>query len=153
MTRIVPLLVLAFACGSRERPNVVHKDASVHPDATDWTRRFDFDGDRQPDVVDVRFSGGGHCCYTLAVHLTKTNSVVEIPFELDGGYVGGLSLDQPERFDVVVGPDGIATLRMQIATYGGRADDIPADWRRNFGITSHNIEVDLRDGRIHARDR
>jgi hypothetical protein len=53
----------------------------------------------------------------------------------------------------MVGPDGIATLKMQIATYGGRADDIPADWRRNFGIASHNIEVDLRDGRIHARDR
>jgi hypothetical protein len=42
-----------------------------------------------------------------------------LPFELDGGYPGGLDLSQPERFAVTTAPLGAARLVIEVATYGG----------------------------------
>lgn len=152
------MLIALVACSGRDRKPAIRDDASTaSPPPTDatasWSRQFDFDGDGAPDVVDVAFSGGGHCCYTLAVHLTKTGRTVAIPFELDGGYVGGLSLAQPDNFNIEVGPDGVATMTMTIATYNGRGEELPAEWQRTYGIHSHAIRVDLRDGTLRAEDR
>ena len=126
-------------------------DASSRGDA--WKTQFDFDGDGRPDRIDVSFSGGAHCCYTLAVHTTKSDRVVAVPFELDGGYVGGLSLADPKRFAVVKGADGVAKLVMEVAVYAGRPQPIPADWTTRYGIHTHSIEVEIRSGILRARDR
>ncbi|NVB77879.1 MAG: hypothetical protein HOV81_05740 [Kofleriaceae bacterium] len=157
VARLVMLVTLA-ACGARgPRPAIRNDVSTTLPPPTDptapWTQRFDFDGDHVPDVVDVAFSGGGHCCYTLAVHLTKTGRTVAVPFELDGGYVGGLSLDQPDNFNIEVAPDGVATMTMSIATYNGRGEAIPVEWQRTYAIHSHSIRVTLRDGTVRAEDR
>ena len=116
----------------------------------DWTERFDFDGDGLRDRVVVSFSGGAHCCYTVAVETSRGRRVA-IPFELDGGYVGGLDLSRPDHFGVVVDAGGVASFAMEIATYNGEALPIPRAWKRRWGIASHRIRVHLRDGRLRVR--
>ena len=116
----------------------------------DWASRFDFDGDHIPDPISVAYSGGGHCCYTVSVALSRTHRDLDIPFQLDGGYVGGFDLSQPWNFDVKVGADGVAKLWMRIASYAGRPDPIPLEWVSRYGIHSHAIWVTLRDGTVHA---
>lgn len=128
-------------------------EVSVAQSDDEWTTRYDFDGDGRPDRIDVSFSGGAHCCYLLAVHTSKNNRVVAIPFEIDGGYVGGLSLAQPGHFDIKKGRNGVARFQIQIAVYGGRPRPIPAKWTNRFGIHTHSIEVEIRSGRLRALDR
>lgn len=155
------LLTTLTACSAnarkpatRDLANTATPAPSDAADATvPWNERFDFDGDGAPDVVDVAFSGGAHCCYTLAVRLTRTGRTVAIPFELDGGYVGGLSLALPDNFNIEVGPDRVAMMTMRIETYNGQPEPIPPEWQRAYGIHSNSIRVDLRDGTLRAADR
>ncbi len=77
-----------------------------------WTSRYDLDGDQRVDPIEVDFSGGAHCCYTLAVELSASGRRVTIPFQLDGGYVGGLDLGDPDNFAIEVDASGVAALRL-----------------------------------------
>lgn len=120
---------------------------TAHPPR--WQERFDFDGDGRPDRVEVDFSGGAHCCYRIAVTLGDGKRI-ELPFELDGGYVGGLDLSQPDRFDVLVGADGRAALRVEIATYDGEPRPIPPAWTKELGVRSHRIAVRFDGSRPHV---
>jgi hypothetical protein len=113
---------------------------------TSWTRSHDFDGDGKRDVVAVDYTNGAHCCYKLTVSLSANERVIAIPFDIDGGYLGGLSLERPENFTVEVGGDGVSAFVMSIATYGGRWDPIPLEWMRRYGARSHRIRVSLRGG-------
>lgn len=118
-------------------------------DTLPWTRRFDFDGDGIPDRIDVKFSGGAHCCYVLAVATSASRAVTQIPFELDGGYPNGLDLSRPAQFDIQVDGQGVARLVMEIATYGGEPQPLPPSWNRQWGVRSHHIAVSLVQG-LHA---
>ena len=162
--------MLLVACSSREQAVVSSKhdaavvahtaDAGVADTATidavpgagdpHWAKRFDFDGDHIPDEIASTFSGGAHCCYTLSVKLSQSGRVVAVPFELDGGYPGGLDLSQPGNFHVELGADGVASLWMRIASYGARSEAIPLAWVRDYGIHSHLIRVELRGGTLHV---
>jgi len=133
-------------------PTATPKSTPTSNASTSWRDRFDFDGDGQVDRIDVSFSGGAHCCYTLAVDLSRSAHRVDVPFELDGGYVGGLSLANPDAFDVRVGPDGVAAFFMHVATYAGTDEPIPIAWRRAYGFRTNRILVDLRSGAVHATD-
>jgi len=105
-----------------------------------WQERFDFDGDGRPDRIDVDFTGGAHCCYRISV--TRGAGVrTELPFDLDGGYIDGLDLSKPDRFDVVVGSDRRAALRMEIATYNGEPQPIPPALTKELGVRSHRVSV------------
>jgi len=156
------LVMLPFGCARGDPARIIVGDSvdaadsstatmpSTAPaNALPWTERFDFDGDGERDRVDVDFTGGAHCCYLLSITMTS-RGVVALPFEIDGGYVGGLSLERPDNFDVEVGSDGVATLVMTVATYAGRALPIPAAWTRDFGVRSHSIRVDARSGTIRV---
>src|SRR5882672_5605279 len=79
-----------------------------------WETAYDFDGDGLADRVEVSFSGGAHCCYTLEIATTSRARPIAIPYELEGGYVHGLDLSMPEQFGVEVGADGVATLLMEV---------------------------------------
>jgi hypothetical protein len=149
--RIWPGIAMCMlACSGSKRSPPVRSDAPVADAGTfqladqSWMRSHDFDGDGKRDLVDVELSGGAHCCYRLTVALSS-GPVVALPFELDGGYVGGLSLDRPENFTVAVDADGVARLVMTIATYAGRFEPIPLVWVR-LGARSHRIAVSLRGG-------
>ncbi|MFT3699402.1 MAG: hypothetical protein QM831_40010 [Kofleriaceae bacterium] len=127
-------------------------DASaIEPNRPDWKVSYDFDGDHVPDMVTTAYSGGAHCCYKVSVGLSKSRTVVELPFELDGGYVTGLDLSRPS-FEIEVGDNGIATFHMEIARYGLDYEPIPLEWTKTYGIHSHSIEVSLRDGHIHVEN-
>lgn len=116
-----------------------------------WQTSHDFDGDHLADRIEVEFTGGAHCCYRLSIALSGTGAVVPIPFELDGGYVGGLTLARPENF-TIEDRDGGASLVMTIATYGGRNLPIPGEWKSAYGVTSHRVRVTLRGSTLEVRD-
>ena len=147
------LLLLVCACSTKPSPRPVHDDARRRADAApidaanpNWANAYDFDGDHVPDAIRTTYSGGGHCCYKIAVGLSASRKVIELPFELDGGYESGFDLSQPWNFAIDVAPDGIASLRMRIASYSGRAEAIPLEWVKQYGIRGHGIRVSLRDG-------
>jgi hypothetical protein len=161
------LVLLAYACSSksaskpRDDAAIVqhHVDASPAGDAIvadamdpNWAHAYDFDGDHVPDTIASSFSGGAHCCYKVSVGLSASHRVVDLPFELDGGYLGGLDLSQPGNFAVELGADGVAQLRMRIASYGASAEAIPLEWVRTYGIRSHSIRVALRGGVVHVEN-
>jgi hypothetical protein len=168
--RLAVALAVVAACSDREpaavpRPgpptSAVPLDGPT-PDAaardaraadTSWTHTHDLDGDGKPDAVAVGYTGGAHCCYRLAVTLSTTGKIVPIPFELDGGYPDGLTVDRPESFALEVAPTGTTVLVMRVATYSGRPERIPLDWVRTFGARSHRIAVSLRGGVLRVENR
>jgi hypothetical protein len=148
-----------MACSGSKAPTVSSDAASdaALPDAAafaladlSWMHSHDFDGDGKRDVVDVEFTGGAHCCYRLTVTLSSGRAIA-LPFDLDGGYVGGLTLERPANFTVEVGADGVARFVMTIAAYGGRFEPIPAEWVR-LGVRSHRIAVSLRTGALEIEN-
>lgn len=117
-----------------------------------WTQAYDFDGDNKNDSIEVTFTGGAHCCYRLAVRLSATGTTHRLPFELDGGYVGGLDLSQPQRFSIRTSPNGAPELNMQIATYNGVSQPLPPGWKQRYGIRSHRIGISFVRDQMRVRD-
>ena len=108
----------------------------------------DLDGDGRLDRIDLSFTGGAHCCYRVAVHLSSTGADIALPFQLDGGGPG-------PRDTLDVGDhdgDGASDLRMTIETYNGERLPIPRRWKRRYGIRTHTILVSFRRGRLRVRD-
>lgn len=120
------------------------------PDPRSWETGFDFDGDGVADEIEVRFTGGAHCCYELTLAL-GTGARFTLPFLLDGGYVGGLDLSQPDRFSIGDHDgDGRPDLRAWIGTYND--EDVPLSRAlRRRGIRTHHILVDVVRGRPRYR--
>lgn len=125
--------------------------AEIAPQA-DWQSAFDLDGDGRNDTIHSVFSEGAHCCYRISVTLTRTGATIDLPFELDGGYVGGLNLSQPDRFDVRKGDAPLPEIVMEIATYNGEPRSIPDEWKHRYGFSTHHIAVSFPDGKLRARD-
>ncbi len=119
---------------------------------TPWTHSFDLDGDGQDDIIEVEYTGGAHCCYRLKVHLSSNRDTHKLPFQLDGGYIGGLDLSRPERFDIRITDGRLPELVMEIETYNGEPQPIPADWTQRFSITTHRIAVGFSGGALRVRD-
>lgn len=117
-----------------------------------WTDAYDFDGDGRNDHVEARHSGGAHCCYTLTVQLSASGRRQALPFQLDGGYVGGLDLSKPQQFSIRAAPGAAPELLMQIETYNGVPQPLPPEWLRQYGIRSHRIGVSFPGGRMVVRD-
>jgi hypothetical protein len=126
--------------------------APVDGEDTPWTQAYDFDGDSKNDTIEVMFTGGAHCCYGLTVRLSATGTIYRVPFELDGGYVGGLDLSQPHRFTICTSPNGVPEFIMQIATYNGVEQPLPSVWTQLYGIRSHYIGVSFVHGHMQVRD-
>jgi hypothetical protein len=152
--RSLALLLLAAAAPARAD---VSPPAAGEAQRIPWQQRYDLDGDGRRDRIEVSFSGGAHCCYTIAVWLSSTGKRLAIPFEIDGGYVGGLDLSRKEHFDVFVqhggGEPDEPVLKMEILTYGSsKLEPIPRSWRRRWGVDSHYIAVHLRGGRMRVEN-
>ena len=123
--------------------------ARTHMPLPSWRTAFDLDGDGIPDRIEDTFTGGAHCCYRIDIVASASGRRIRVPFELDGGFVMGLDLSQPSRFAVGdFDGDGVAEIRMEIATYNGERISLPLRWRRRFGVRSHRIVVSLRRGRL-----
>lgn len=143
----VAAILLLVACRSSLSRTLAETDASLH-----WTRAFDFDGDHRNDDVAVSFSGGAHCCYGLVVRLTSTGEAHRLPFQLDGGYVGGLDLSRPDRFDIRETDGGLPEIVMVIESYNGVLRPIPKAWTDQYGFRTNRIAVGFPGGQLRIRD-
>lgn len=120
--------------------------------AVPWQQAFDLDGDGKKDKVNVAYTGGAHCCYRFSVDLSSTGQSHHLPFELDGGYVGGLDLSRPSHFGIR-GTDGsIPEIVMEISTYNGAPVPLPAQWRHRYGIDTHYVAIGFAEGKLRIRD-
>ena len=91
-------LACALVCAAS--PAIADATAPSPARAIPWQERFDLDGDGVRDRIEVGFSGGAHCCYSLAVDLSSRGRRVPLRYEIEGGYVYGLDLSRPDHFDV-----------------------------------------------------
>jgi len=131
---------------SNEIPSYVNKST--------WLEQFDLDGDGKNDYIGYEFTGGGHCCYKIEVTLSSDEIERKFPFEMDGGYVGGLDNSNPQQFDIRdIDNDGLPEILMEIATYNGSPYPIPKSWKKKFGIKSHHIVIEYEKGKLIVRDQ
>jgi len=118
-----------------------------------WTTQFDFDGDGSNDTIKYFYSGGAHCCYTIAVELTGNNRVYNYPFEMDGGYMYGLDLSQTDHFNIKdYDKDGLPEIFMEINTYNGEKFPLPLEWTQEYGIKSNYIIIEYKNNELVVRD-
>ena len=124
---------------------------TVRAQTPPWRGAHDFDGDGRRDLILVEFSGGAHCCYRVGIRFDDGLAIM-LPFEIDGGYAGGLSLDQPERFSVRTSTQGLPELAIEISTYNGEMSPIDPKWQRGFGIETNRILVCFPNRGLVVRD-
>jgi hypothetical protein len=126
---------------------------TVRHSKADWLEQFDFDGDGLNDQVLFHYSGGAHCCYTLEVILTSNKKSVKYPFQMDGGYVGGVDDSRPDQLKIEdIDRDGLPEIVVQIETYNGKSHTIPKAWQKQYGITTNKVVIEYEDGQLHTRD-
>ncbi|HLA55489.1 MAG TPA: hypothetical protein VK623_05290 [Flavobacterium sp.] len=126
---------------------------SFHGESLDWKTGYDFDGDGKNDTVSDAFSGGAHCCYLVSVYLTSNDSTIKIPFELDGGYVSGLDLSNPDNFFVKdYNADGLPDLFLHIHQYNGQESRIPRNITKKYKIKTNRIFVSFKNAKTNYWD-
>ena len=137
------LFILVTACAHQAVPN----DTSV-------IGGYDFDGDGIPDRLLYAYTGGGHCCYHIGFYLSAAHTTAWFPFDIDGGYGGGLDNSQPDRFLIAdLDNDGRAEVFAQINTYNGKLMDLPFVWQAEYGIHTHTVIFDYADGTLTVKDK
>jgi hypothetical protein len=147
MYGVLIVCIIVCACAGK------HKNALYTKPETHWSVQFDFDGDGNNDRIVYRFTGGAHCCYLISVLLSSDQTLREYPFEMDGGYEGGLDLGNPSRFDIKdFDGDGLPEIFMEINTYNDEIYEIPLEWTKEYGITSNYIVIDYKDAKLIVVD-
>lgn len=118
-----------------------------------WLNSFDIDGDSINDQIDFDFSGGSHCCYKINIVLSSDKIERKFPFEMDGGYVGGVDNSQPNQFDIRdIDADNLPEIVMQIQTYNNKKSPLPKKWKKQYGITSNYIVIEYANRKLLVRD-
>ena len=118
-----------------------------------WKTKYDFDGDKKNDSVEVNFSGGAHCCYTISLTLTTTQQKYVIPFELDGGYIYSFDLSNPENFFIKdYNNDGLSDMYLHIYAYNDEDFEIPAKIKSKYKIKTNRIFISFKNGEMVCWD-
>jgi hypothetical protein len=118
-----------------------------------WLDTFDIDGDSINDHIYFDYSGGAHCCYKINIVLSSDKKVRNFPFEMDGGYVGGVDNSQPNQFDIRdIDQDGLPEIIMRIQTYNEKSGTIPKNWKDDYGVISNFIVIEYIGGQIKIGD-
>ena len=166
------LLVLATAAACGIEPNPAAKNdnteklsakdtTAAEPEAfekemhksMEFLEHRDLDGDEKDDLISFDFTEGAHCCYRLHVSLSSVNKEQAFPFNMDGDYVWGVDGSQPEHFNIAdFDNDGLEEIFMEIETYNGELSPIPKAWQEEYGISTHYILVDFKDGKLKVYD-
>lgn len=100
---IILILLLAHGCISNnqeENKQVSQQNSDTNIHKKSWQQSYDFDEDQKIDSIFYTYSGGAHCCYTLSIKLSSNQERTEIPYLIEGGYLGGLDLSQPDNFNI-----------------------------------------------------
>ncbi len=118
-----------------------------------WLDQFDLDGDGIKDHIYFDFSGGAHCCYKINIVLTSDKKERTFPFEMDGGYIGGIDNSKPDQFDIRdIDNDRLPEILMRIQTYNGGSKAIPVKWQTEYGIKSNHIVIEYKGEQLTIRD-
>ena len=156
---IAVLLVGAACGGSRSDPPAATSNLQPPPPTASrpqlparWDELYDLDGDGKNDRIVSEFTGGAHCCYRIGAALSSTGETTVFPFELDGGYPGGLDLSQPDRFSIRTRTGSLPEIVYQIATYDGESQPLDPVWTQRWGIRSHRVALCFASGKPQARD-
>lgn len=92
MSKLLLFALLGLLIGCTN-PNTLEQDLS-------WQSRYDFDQDNKIDTISYTYSGGAHCCYYLSINLSSLQQEVEIPYEIEGGYMF-FDLSKPDNFNIL----------------------------------------------------
>ena len=118
-----------------------------------WLDTFDLDGDGKNEHVYFDYTNGGHCCYIINIALTSDSQTRKFPFKIDGGYISGVDNSQPQHFNILdIDNDGLPEIIMEIETYNGNANPIPASRKKQYGITTNKIVLEYVNKEIRPRD-
>lgn len=137
----LPILVVVLCLSQTTVAQDTDTTKTTEPDYFAWREHFDFNGDGQVDTVRPTFTGGGHCCYRIAVTMGGTNQHHDFPFQVDGGYIV-FSLAKPDNFFIKdYDNDGLPEIFMHISTYNGEEQPIPDAFRKEYGISTNRILI------------
>ncbi|PIY06007.1 MAG: hypothetical protein COZ21_03480 [Bacteroidetes bacterium CG_4_10_14_3_um_filter_31_20] len=154
---LTAIIVFLYSCqtnpnedSGKTNSNIIQVQNTAN---SNWLDKFDFDGDSLNDHIYFDFSGGAHCCYKINIVLSSDNTERKFPFEMDGGYIGGVDNSQPDQFDIRdIDSDGLPEILMRIQTYNGESGTIPAEWNIDYGIKSNFIVIEYTAGQLKTRD-
>ncbi len=117
-----------------------------------WHEAYDLDGDGTNDRIVSEFTGGAHCCFRIGAALSSTGKTTMLPFEMDGGYPGGLDLSQPDQFAVRTRDGSLPEIVYQIATYNGEPQPLDPAWAERWKIRSHRVVLCFAGGKPQVHD-
>jgi hypothetical protein len=117
-----------------------------------WREAYDLDGDGTNDRIISEFTGGAHCCYRIGAALSSTGKTTMLPFEMDGGYPGGLDLSQPDQFAVRTRDGSLPEIVYQIATYNGDPQPFDPAWAERWKIRAHRVVLCFAGGKPQVHD-
>jgi hypothetical protein len=126
--------------------------APTAANAASWREAYDLDGDGTNDRIISEFTGGAHCCYRVGAALSSTGISTVFPFEMDGGYPGGLDLSQPARFMVRTRNGALPEIVYEVATYNGEPQPLDPEITARWGIRSHRVALCFAGGKPRAAD-
>jgi hypothetical protein len=145
------LFLVSFFCNAQEK--IVENTYGNGLPTSNYLENRDLDGDGVMDKILFDFSGGAHCCYKMSLYLSSLGTMIEYPFEMDGGYVLGIDGSHPEHFGIEdYDQDGLPEIFMEIETYG--LDKFPIDrkWTKKYGIKTNYILFDFFEKRMIVKD-
>lgn len=154
---LTAIMVFLYSCetssyvySGKKNSNIIQAQNTAN---SNWLDKFDFDGDSINDHIYFDFSGGAHCCYKINIVLSNDKTERKFPFEMDGGYIGGVDNSKPDQFDIRdIDSDGLPEILMRIQTYNGESEPIPVKWNIDYGIKSNFIVIEYISGQIKTRD-
>jgi len=118
-----------------------------------WATRYDFDNDGISDCVFNTYTGGAHCCYRISIWYSTIDSVIAFPFDIEGGYIFGLDLSNPDQFSIGdFDHDGIPEVQLHIVYNGAGEGVLPAEWRNRYGISQPVVRIEFTGDSISVRD-
>ncbi len=127
--------------------------AKFMEESINYTQNRDLDGDGTVDRIFFDYTGGGHCCYKMSLKLSSMSDTLFYPFEMDGGYSFAVDGSQPDHFKIEdMDDDGLDEIFMEIGTYNGQLEPLPDAWKEGYGIQTHYLLFDFKDGRMSIRD-
>lgn len=117
-----------------------------------WGTKLDWDGDGSVDTLGFDYTGGAHCCYHVRIDFGNSTQSIRLPFDLDGGYVGGQGPGSDPKRVRIEQRGALPELIVEIATYNGKPGTIPREWTEKYGVTTHYVAIGFGGRRVTGRN-
>ncbi|WP_158655245.1 hypothetical protein [Flavivirga eckloniae] len=152
-TILLLISLICLPCISQEKIDDNSTVDSKHEEKRSYLKHRDFDGDGIMDKILFDFSGGAHCCYKMSLYISSLSKTITYPFEMDGGYLGGVDGSQPNQFEIKdYDQDGLPEIFMLISTYNGEKYPVEKRWTKKYGIKTNTILFDFFEENMLVKD-